>query len=116
MDTTGKSCSPTPKWDEVKPSNILLTRDGRAILADFGIARAVERTRLTLSGGYWGTPAYMSPEQALGKDAGPATDIYALGAIVYQMAVGRVPLGRHAHCPFAPAGLRAARAAAPDEP
>jgi serine/threonine protein kinase len=76
---------------DIKPSNILLTQDGRAMLADFGIAVAVEQTRLTLTGGRWGTPEYMAPEQALGHSVGPATDVYALGAVVYQMATGRVP-------------------------
>jgi serine/threonine-protein kinase len=76
---------------DVKPSNILLTQDGRAMLTDFGIAVAAEQTRLTLAGGSWGTPEYMAPEQALGHKVSPATDIYALGAVAYEMATGQAP-------------------------
>jgi len=76
---------------DVKPSNILMTQDGHVILSDFGIARAAEHTRLTLTGGQLGTPEYMAPEQALGDQVGPATDVYALGILAYEMAAGRTP-------------------------
>jgi eukaryotic-like serine/threonine-protein kinase len=79
---------------DLKPENILLSR-GHALLADFGIARAAGpggRERLTQAGMLIGTPAYMSPEQAMGeRELSPASDIYALGAIVYELLVGEPP-------------------------
>jgi serine/threonine protein kinase len=79
---------------DVKADNILLDGDsGRAMVTDFGIARAVEgATRLTLTGIAVGTPTYMSPEQALGeRDVDGRSDIYSLGVLGYQMLTGRVP-------------------------
>lgn len=76
---------------DVKPSNILLTREGEAQLSDFGIARAVWDSRLTESGARLGTPAYMAPEQARGQETDRRTDIYALGVVLYELATGRPP-------------------------
>ncbi len=76
---------------DVKPSNLLLDRDGRARLADFGIARDLNReTRATSSGSVLGTPAYMAPEQAEGN-ATAASDLYSLGATLYECLTGRPP-------------------------
>jgi serine/threonine protein kinase len=78
---------------DIKPDNILLDDTGRAIVSDFGIARAVEAgTRLTLTGVAVGTPVYMSPEQAVGeREIDGRSDIYSLGVLGYQMITGRVP-------------------------
>jgi putative two-component system response regulator len=77
---------------DIKPSNILLHRDGTPVLADFGLARmAAPVKKLTASGIVMGTPEYMSPEQAVGGPIGPASDLYALGIVAYEMVTGRVP-------------------------
>ena len=79
---------------DIKPDNILLDADtGRAIVTDFGIARAVEAgTRLTITGNALGTPGYMSPEQAVGeREVDGRSDIYSLGVLAYQMVTGRLP-------------------------
>ena len=79
---------------DVKPDNILLDgNNGRVMVTDFGIARAVESgTRLTVTGMAIGTPTYMSPEQALGeREIDGRSDIYSLGVLGYQMLTGRVP-------------------------
>ena len=81
---------------DVKPENILLA-DGIALVADFGIARSTapgvgERTQaMTVPGGVLGTPLYMSPEQACGEAVGPASDIYSLACVVFEMLAGRPP-------------------------
>lgn len=83
---------------DVKPANILLT-GGRAMLADFGIARGLEGVEqgLTSAGHTPGTPKYMSPEQAGGDEAGPASDVYSLGCVLYEMLAGDPPFsGRSA--------------------
>ena len=84
---------------DVKPGNLMIiggeptsTNDGMVVkLADFGIARAAEQTRLTQVGSVVGTAAYLSPEQARGEEATPASDVYALGVVAYQLLTGRLP-------------------------
>jgi eukaryotic-like serine/threonine-protein kinase len=79
---------------DIKPENLLLTLDGSTLVADFGIARALAggEARLTETGMAVGTPAYMSPEQAAGDHQVDArTDIYALGAVLYEMLAGEPP-------------------------
>jgi serine/threonine-protein kinase len=76
---------------DVKPGNLLRNRDGVVKLADFGIAKAAEQSDITKVGSVVGTAAYLSPEQARGEAAGPASDIYALGVVSYQLMAGRLP-------------------------
>lgn len=76
---------------DIKPSNIIVGPGDHATLTDFGIAKAVEGVRLTQSGMVVGTPEYMAPEQSLGEPAAAASDIYALGIVIYEMLAGRVP-------------------------
>ena len=77
---------------DVKPSNVILDSEGAAYLMDFGIAKVVGKgSDLTATGAAIGTPAYMAPEQAMGGDVDGRTDIYALGVVLYEMVVGRVP-------------------------
>jgi eukaryotic-like serine/threonine-protein kinase len=77
---------------DVKPGNLLLAQEtGTTKLADFGIAKAAEQTRITQVGAVLGTAAYLSPEQARGDEAGPASDIYSLGVCAYQFLAGRLP-------------------------
>lgn len=78
---------------DVKPANIIFDDHNRAILTDFGIARLAQRSGLTQEGMIVGTPAYMSPEQALGQTVDGRSDIYALGVILYEMLTGRPPFG-----------------------
>ena len=75
---------------DIKPENILLS-DRHALVADFGIARAIGAGALTQTGISVGTPAYMSPEQAGGAELDPRTDIYSLGCVLYEMLVGEPP-------------------------
>ena len=77
---------------DVKPGNLLLADDTHTTkLADFGIAKAAEQTRITQVGSVLGTAAYLSPEQARGDEAGPPSDIYSLGVCAYQFLTGRLP-------------------------
>jgi eukaryotic-like serine/threonine-protein kinase len=77
---------------DVKPGNLLVAEEsGTVKLADFGIAKAAEQSRVTQVGSVLGTAAYLSPEQARGEEAGPASDIYSLGVCGYQFLTGRLP-------------------------
>lgn len=75
---------------DVKPQNVLITRDNRVKVADFGIARAVNQSEHS-SSMMWGTPHYFAPEQAAGQAATPASDVYAIGIIIFEMLTGRLP-------------------------
>jgi len=76
---------------DVKPSNILLDGAGGAALSDFGLARAADSTRLTAEGQILGTPHYLAPELIEGLEASEATDVYALGCVLYECLVGEPP-------------------------
>jgi len=76
---------------DVKPGNVLINDDGRAILTDFGIATMAGDPALTSTGVVLGSPAYMSPERARGKKPGPEADMWSLGATLYAAAEGRPP-------------------------
>jgi serine/threonine-protein kinase len=76
---------------DVKSQNVLVTKDGRVKVTDFGIARAMSETSLYQSGQVWGTPQYFSPEQAAGEAPTPASDVYSIGIIMFEMLTGRLP-------------------------
>ncbi|MFN8529853.1 MAG: protein kinase [Anaerolineae bacterium] len=76
---------------DVKPANLMLDRDNRVVLTDFGIAKIVTGVQFTQSGGMVGTPAYMSPEQGLGEPGDERSDLYALGVILFQLVTGKLP-------------------------
>jgi WD40 repeat protein/serine/threonine protein kinase/DNA-binding SARP family transcriptional activator len=77
---------------DVKPGNILLDEEKNAYLSDFGIAKDLEQhANLTREGGVIGTPDYISPEQILGQEVGPQSDIYSLGAVIYEALTGEKP-------------------------
>ncbi|MEV5829190.1 PQQ-binding-like beta-propeller repeat protein [Spirillospora sp. NPDC052242] len=77
---------------DLKPSNVLLAADGPRLI-DFGISLAAENTQLTETGTVLGTPGFMSPEQLRGGDVGPASDVFALGAVLAHAATGNGPFG-----------------------
>jgi eukaryotic-like serine/threonine-protein kinase len=76
---------------DLKPGNVWLTSDGTAKLGDFGLAMALDRTRLSMAGMIVGTVAYMPPEQALGRPSDSRSDLYSLGAMLYELVTGRPP-------------------------
>ncbi len=76
---------------DVKPANIMFDSAGRPVVTDFGIARTTDRTQLTAPGSKFGTPNYMSPEQAKGLPANCQTDVYSAGAVLYEMLNGNPP-------------------------
>jgi serine/threonine protein kinase len=79
---------------DVKPANILVREDGLVKLTDFGIARAADASGHTRAGELLGTPSYLSPEQALGRPATGASDLYALGVVGYEMLCGAKPFDK----------------------
>lgn len=85
--------SPPVIHRDIKPSNILFSSDGRALLADFGIAKrlAPDETSPTLPGATPGTPAYAAPEQLAGAPVGPAADYYSFGVVLYRALTGGMP-------------------------
>ncbi|MFB0538232.1 MAG: Stk1 family PASTA domain-containing Ser/Thr kinase [Anaerolineae bacterium] len=75
---------------DVKPQNILVVPDGRVKVTDFGIARALTSAPVVEGGDVWGTPDYLSPEQAAGERLGPPSDVYSIGVVMYEMLTGRL--------------------------
>ncbi len=76
---------------DVKPANILLTRQGEAVVTDFGIAQIVGGTNYTMSGALMGTLHYMAPEQGMGQKVDERSDLYSLGVVLYEMLAGHPP-------------------------
>ena len=76
---------------DIKPGNLLRNPEGLVKIADFGIAKAADDSDITRVGAVIGTAAYLAPEQARGEPAGPASDLYALGVVAYQLVAGRLP-------------------------
>jgi hypothetical protein len=83
---------------DLKPENLLIAVDGHVKIADFGVARALNnaatRNVVTVTGTTIGTPAYMSPEQALGSEVTPACDLYSVGVIAWELLAGHTPFGQ----------------------
>ncbi|MDQ3430097.1 MAG: Stk1 family PASTA domain-containing Ser/Thr kinase, partial [Actinomycetota bacterium] len=76
---------------DIKPQNILITGSGDVKVTDFGIARAASSSTMTRTGHILGTAHYISPEQAMGEPVGPASDLYSLGVVLYEMLTGEMP-------------------------
>src|ERR1700712_892720 len=76
---------------DVKPQNVLIDEEGSAKVTDFGIARSLDESGITAEGRVLGTTDYVSPEQALGHDVNPQSDLYSLGIVLYEMLTGDVP-------------------------
>jgi serine/threonine protein kinase len=76
---------------DIKPANIMFAQDEQVILTDFGIAKIMNVTGLTVSGAMIGTPAYMAPEQGMGQTGDERADIYSLGVVLYQLVTSHLP-------------------------
>ncbi len=76
---------------DIKPSNVMVAGDGRIVLMDFGIAKVAGEEKITHTAGVVGTYEYMSPEQVAGQEVSPASDVYAVGILAYELLTGDVP-------------------------
>ncbi|MCB1051733.1 MAG: protein kinase [Acidobacteria bacterium] len=94
---------------DIKPGNIMINKEGQALLLDFGLVRENQAAGQTQPGTVLGTPLYLSPEQARGERVGPAADLYAVGIVLYELLTGRAPfqgkdfieiLVKHLHAPI----------------
>lgn len=99
---------------DVKPGNMLITPDGRVKITDFGIARIADQVPLTATGQVMGTVQYLSPEQASGHAASPATDVYSLGIVAYEALAGRRPFTGESQVAIAMAQINDTPADLPD--
>jgi hypothetical protein len=93
---------------DIKPGNLLITPEGQVKITDFGISRVTDQVPLTATGQVMGTVQYLAPEQASGKPASPATDIYSLGIVAYEALSGRRPFRGESQVSIAMAHIKEA--------
>ena len=98
---------------DIKPGNLLITPDGAVKITDFGIARLADQVPLTATGQVMGTVQYLAPEQASGKPASPATDVYSLGIVAYEALAGKRPFRGESQVAIAMAQIKEAPPALP---
>ncbi len=100
---------------DIKPGNLLITPGGQVKITDFGIAKVAHEAPVTRSGMVMGTAQYISPEQAAGREASPASDIYSLGVVAYECLAGRLPFHSDNTVAIALAHVRDAPPPLPDD-